>query len=488
MKIFKTLALIIVVGAITASCFDNDRDDNVILASEINDFVWKGMNAIYLYKDNVPDLANDRFSSDAEYGAYLNNFSTPEGLFESLIYQRETVDRFSWIVDDYIALEQLLSGISTNNGMEFSLFFAPNSNTEVFGAIRLILPNSEADNNNLKRGDIFYAIDGTPLTENNLSNLLNQDVYTLNLATFNDQGTPETTDDTIDPSGENITINKVPYTENPVFRTEIIDVDGENVGYLMYNGFTNEFDNQLNNAFGEFLTNNVQHLVIDLRYNPGGSVNTSVLLGSMVTGQFTGQVATKLIYNNDLQSFNTIFNFANTLTDGSSLNSLNLSKVYVITTDRSASASEGLINSLNPYIDVVQIGTTTVGKSQASITIYDSEGFGREGANPNHTYAMQPLVAIGVNKNDVVVPSSGITPTIILAENKFNYGVLGNENEPLLAAALAHIAGTGRVSYPVLHNHINPIGDSDDFLPFDIGMYIDVELPNEAVKRLEFNK
>ena len=82
----------------------------------------------------------------------------------------------------------------------------------------------------------------------------------------------------------------------------------------------------------------------------------------------------------------------NTLTDGSALNSLNLSKVYVLTTDRSASASEGLINSLNPYIDVVQIGNyKTVGKTQASITIYDSEDFGREGANPNHTYAMQPL-------------------------------------------------------------------------------------------------
>ena len=294
MKILKTLALMIVVCGLATSCFNDDRDDNLILASEINDFVWKGMNVVYLYKDNIPDLDDNRFSSDQEYADYLNGFSTPEDLFESLIYQRETVDRFSWIVDDYIALEQLLSGVTTSNGMEFSLFFAPNSSTEVFGAIRLVLPNSEADNNNLQRGDIFYAVDGTPLTENNLSDLLNQDTYTLNLAILNDQGTPETTDDTLDPTSEDITLSKVPYTENPVFKTEIIDVDGENLGYLMYNGFTNEFDNQLNNAFGEFLSNNVQHLVIDLRYNPGGSVNTSVLLGSMVTGQFTGQVAHKI--------------------------------------------------------------------------------------------------------------------------------------------------------------------------------------------------
>ena len=167
--------LVIMLLGLTTSCFNDDRDDNLILASEINDFVWKGMNAVYLYKDEIPNLANDRFSSDQQYADYLNSFSNPEDLFESLIYQRQTVDRFSRIVDDYIALEQLLSGTSTSNGMEFGLFFAPNSTTEVFGAIRLVLPNSEADNNNLKRGDIFYAIDGTPLNENNFSELLSQD-------------------------------------------------------------------------------------------------------------------------------------------------------------------------------------------------------------------------------------------------------------------------------------------------------------------------
>ena len=99
----KVLLAVMMLG-LTTSCFE-DRDDNVILASEINDFVWKGMNAVYLYKDNVPDLANDRFSSNQEYGNYLNSFSSPEELFESVIYQRETVDRFSWITDDYIALE-----------------------------------------------------------------------------------------------------------------------------------------------------------------------------------------------------------------------------------------------------------------------------------------------------------------------------------------------------------------------------------------------
>lgn len=488
MKILKTLALVILVCGLTTSCFNDDRDDNVILASEINDFVWKGMNAVYLYKENIPDLANDRFSSNEEYGNYLNSFSTPDDLFESLIYQRATVDRFSWIVDDYIALEQLFSGVTTNNGMEFSLFFAPNSTTEVFGVIRLVLPNSEADNNNLKRGDIFYAIDGTTLTESNLNGLLNQQTYTLNLGTFNDHGTPETTDDTIDPGTENVTISKVPYTENPVFKTEIIDVGGENLGYLMYNGFTSNFDNQLNDAFASFVSNNVQHLVVDLRYNPGGSVKTETFLGSMITGQFDGQVFTKLVYNSDLQSLNSSFNFSHSFDNGAAINSLNLNKVYIITTGRSASASEGLINGLKPYINVVQIGGTTTGKTQASVTIYDSDDLGRDGANPNHTYAMQPLVAIAINKNDVVVPSTGLVPTISLNENPFNYGVLGDANEPLLAAAIANILGSGRSSFQTRED-IKFIGDSNDFLPFNKGgLIIENQLLKDTFKRLDFNR
>jgi len=477
--------LAIVLLTFTTNCFNDDRDDNLVLASEINDFVWKGMNVVYLYKDNIPDLANDRFSSDQEYANYLNSFSTPENLFESVIYQRETVDRFSWIVDDYIALENLLSGVFKTNGMEFGLFLAPNSSTEI------ILPNSEADINNLERGDIFYAIDGTPLTQSNFSNLLSQDTYTLNLGVYNDQGTSDTSDDTIDPTTESVTISKEPYTENPVFKTEIIDVGGNNVGYLMYNGFNANFETELNNAFGEFVSNNVQHLVLDLRYNPGGRVSTTAILASMVTGQFNGQVFEKLIYNDDLQNNNTTFNFSNSLDNGSAISSIGLNKLYVLTSGRSASASEGLINGLNPYINVIQIGTNTVGKTQASITVYDSPALvNKNDINPNHTYAMQPLVAIGVNKNDVLVPSSGLVPSIgfELEENPFNYGILGDEDEPLLAAALADILGSGRSTGRIISPEIKLIGDSNDFLPFKKGgKIIDNKILKEAFKRLQFD-
>ena len=473
----KIILAVLLLG-FTTSCFNDDRDDNVILASEINDFVWKGMNALYLYKDNIPDLADNRFSSDQEYGNYLNSFSAPEDLFESLIYQRPTVDRFSWIVDDFIALEQLLDGEGTSNGVRYYSFNHPQNEGEKILVIRQVLLNSVGADMNLQRGQYFNQIDGTTLTSENLGSLLSQESYTLHHAIYDDNGTPETVDDNFTSNGTTTSLTKVFFTPNPVHNTTIIDVDGEKLGYLMYNLFSGNFNSELNNAFAEFQSNNVQHLVIDLRYNPGGSVNTATLLGSMVTGQFNGEIFTKLVYNSTLQSNNTNFNFTSSF-DGTTINSLNLIKVYVLTTGISASASEQIINSLRPYIDVVHIGDTTVGKSQASLTVYDSPGLtNKDGINPNHAYAMQPLVAISINKNDGVVPSSGIIPNISLIENAYNLGQFGDVTEPLLAAAIADIQGvTGRMT--IQSNTGAPMLQNESKDPSSkIGMYIeDILIP-----------
>ncbi len=478
MKLFKITLLCIVTFCLT-SCFE-DNDDNLISSSEINDFVWKGMNAVYLYKDEIPDLANDRFSSNEEYANYLNSFSTPEQLFETLIFERETIDRFSVIIPDYIAFEQAQAGTTVSNGLEFNLYLEPGSETEVFGIIRLVLNNSVADGLGLQRGQIFDAVNGTDLNVNNFGGLLNQNSYTLNFATYNDNGTETINDDTIVSTSEEVSLTKETYTENPVHLTEIIPVNGENVGYLVYNGFNRNFNNELNNAFAEFVANNVKHLVLDFRYNPGGSVDTARLLGSMVTGQFTGDIYSKLVYNSNLQSENSNFNFVNSF-DGNTINSLNLNKVYVLTTERSASASELVINSLEAYIDVVQIGDNTTGKTQASITIYDSPDLSSTNRNPNHTYAMQPLVANSINVNDQAVPGTGIIPDISLIESPRNFGTLGDVNERLLAAALTDISGLGRfdsnqnIEFKAISTDLNIKAEEEV-------MYIDNDFPLSRLK------
>lgn len=485
MKKPKALLILLLTSIILTSCF-NDNDDDQIQSNSINDFVWKGMNFIYVYKNNVARLSNtefninaidNRFESNPNYSSYLNSFETPNALFNSLIYNPQTVDRFSWIVDDYFELERQFQGTANVNGMEFSIFQSPNSTTEVYGVVRLVLPNSPASNNNVKRGDLFYGINGNTLTITNFRSLLNQDTYTLNLGEYNDKNTLETIDDTIDPLNQNITLNKIQLTENPIFNTKILNIGGERIGYIMYNGFIGGSENELNTVFGNFKSNNISHLVLDLRYNPGGSVATTTFLASMITGQFNGQLFEKLVFNDNLQSNNLNFNFANQLENGAAINSLGLQKLYVLTSGRSASASEGLINGLAPYIDVIQIGTNTTGKTQASRTVYDSPDFRRRNINPGHTYAMQPLIAIGVNKNNVSVPGNGLTPFIEYTENQLNYGVLGDENEPMLAIALTNINSFNtkatNTKSKALITPSKVLMDSNDFNPLEGGMYID---------------
>ena len=467
MKNISKFTLLLIASLFFTSCFE-DRDDNPITSTQINDFVYRAMHSFYVYRDHVPDLVENK-ALGADYTGYLNSFDQPEALFESLIHDRQNTDRFSWITNDYIALEQQFAGVSTTNGMEFGLRRYADDSDDIYGYVRYILPNTSAENVDLERGDLFYAVNGTPLTVSNWRSLLRQDSYTLNLATYNDNGTTTPDDDSVDATTETVMLTQAAYTKNPVFITDILNVENDKVGYLMYNGFTANFNDQLNDAFATFQSNGVQHLVLDLRYNQGGSVNSASLLGSMVTGQFGNQVFSKLIYNDLQQANNAVYTFS---TD---VNSLNLGTVYVLTTSVTASASEMVINSLKPYINVIQIGTNTTGKSQASVTLYDSPNFGRTGANPSHTYALQPLVAISVNKfNDEVEPD-GLIPDIILAEEIGNLGVLGNENEPLLAAALMHVADNNKLQPNMTNTFIKDVGDSNDLLPMSKEMYIDNE-------------
>ncbi|WP_299367555.1 S41 family peptidase [Winogradskyella sp.] len=446
-KKIKVLLLVFMVTLPLTSCFE-DMDDNAVPNADINDFVWKAMNAFYLYNENVPNLSNDRFGINGidnrydkteEYSAYLDEFETPEDLFETLIF--DSLDSFSNIVPNYFDVLNAQQGTTLSNGLEFRLYFVPGSETELFGAITLVLNNSVADNLGLVRGQLFRAVDGVNLTVDNRIALLTQNTYTLNFADYNDNGTTEVEDDIITLNDESISLTKESYTENPIHIAEVFNLSNVNVGYLMYNGFTSSFDAELNAVFGQFQSAGVQDLVLDLRYNGGGSIQTAVHLASMITGQFNGQVFSKLFYNSNQQDRNRDYEFTNTLSNDAAINSLNLSRVYILTSSISASASELLINSLRPYnIEVIHIGDTTAGKTQSNRLIFDSPSFiSTEGINSGHNYAIFPLIANSTNVNEVLVPSDGLVPDVDIEESPINLGVLGTSSDPLLAVALVDI-------------------------------------------------
>ncbi len=463
-----------------ASCFE-DNDDNVALASEINDFVWKGMNAAYLYKQEISDLDNNRFNDSQEYASYLNNYNSPENLFESLIYERDNIDKFSLIVDNYIELEQYLSGVSLSNGLNFGLVYLPNSTNEIFGYVRYVNNGSEADLANINRGDIFRSIDDTPLSIDNYSDLLSQEVYTVNFANYFNNNTEDISDDIIELNDINIELQKVPLIKNPIHHYSTLDYSGGKIGYLMYNQFVSNYDDYLKTIFSEFKSNSVDELILDLRYNPGGSINSAIVLASLITGQFENEIFNTEQWNNDIQNYwlnNNPEYLINRFISFQS--SLNLSRVFILTTRSSASASELIINCLKPYINVIQIGTTTYGKYQASVTLYDSENFSNQNVNRSHNYALQPLVLKTLNANGVTDYYNGISPDYEYEEKAFDMGQIGDINEPMLNFTFSII--DSRIFLDIKPELFAYIDDNFKFDFLEREMYIDNK---EIVKNYE---
>jgi len=146
----------------------------------------------------------------------------------------------------------------------------------------------------------------------------------------------------------------------------------------------------------------------------------------MITGQFNDEIFITQRYNEDRNAdFEVDRLFNSTISNGNAINSLGLTRVFVLTSGSTASASELILSALDPYIEVIQIGTNTSGKFEGSFLLYDAPApnFSRGQANINHRYVMLPLVLRSVNAQG-------------------NLGQLGMPGEPLFDIAIGEITGT----------------------------------------------
>jgi carboxyl-terminal processing protease len=475
MKKYLIQALLLFIAF--TSC-EKQEDNYVPENLQVNNFIWKGLNLYYLWQADEPDLADNRFGNQTELNNFLTGYSNPNDLFQHLLNkpasqfpEGEAIDRFSVIFSDYTQLEGILSGTTLNDGMDFGLKYKSSSSNEIFGWVRYVLPDSDASTKNIQRGMIFYGINGTTLTDANYRSLLNSTNYTINLADY-DNGN-------ITPNGQSISLTKSVISENPVYLTKVIESGSHKIGYLMYNGFYSQYESQLNAAFGQLKSQGVTDLVLDLRYNSGGSIATAGRLASMITGQYAGEIFGKQQWNAKAQAYFNQNNpselidlFPSTIGNGQAINSLNLNKVYVLTSKSTASASELVINGLEPYINVVQIGDITVGKNVGSITLYDSPTFTKSDINTKHKYAMQPLVLKITNKNNFGDYINGLQPDELIKENYGNLGVLGESTEPLLNAAITKITTGGRSNQPQ-HKEFKDFKDSKSLNEIGTDMYLE---------------
>lgn len=447
---FKIIFVSILPFLFFQSCQDNDDVLPKPTTLDVHKFIWRGLNQMYLWQENVPDLSNNRFASNTEYETFLRNYSDPKDLFLDLLYlpprpkATKVVDQFSWIVSDYLTLEQQLGGTTKNNGVEYGLSRPSPNSDAIIGYVLYIIPNSDASNKNIKRGEVFYAVNGINLTSSNYASLLrsSDENYTLNFADLSYDGN---NNPVITPNGKSLALTKTNLAENPIFIKKVITNGSHKIGYLMYNGFYSEYDLELNDAFAYFKSEGITDFVLDLRYNGGGSVLTATRLASMISGQFKGQIFNELAYNKRKSYLNRKYLFTDNI-GGAKINSLNLTTVYVLTTKSTASASELIINGLNPYINVVQIGTATYGKNVASVTLYDSPTLTKANRNPSHRYAMQPIVAHSINSVGFDDYLDGLVPDFQLSEKIQTMGILGDPSEPLLSTAIRKITGTAKIT------------------------------------------
>jgi C-terminal processing protease CtpA/Prc len=461
-KIFLSLLCL---GLVVISC--NKKDDApiideeeivipeeevpVVVDIEVQNFFWQTLNLYYFWQGDVPDLADDRFDTQAAYEEFLTANPEPVDFLENKLLFSE--DRFTFYSDDYTDLVNSSAGVSKSNGLQFGLSLIGDTD-DVFGYVEYIIKGSDASIKDIKRGEVFIGVNGTNLNRTNFIDLLfgDNDTYTLNMA--------EIVNNTISPINKEVTLTKQEgLQEDPIFVTEVITSGDKKIGYFMYNQFVSGSEDAMNAVFADFISQGVTDLVLDLRYNLGGRGSTATVLASLIKGTTTTDLLFKTIYNAKLQaefdSSSTDNYFVSTTGtfDGNSnaaLNTLNLSQVYIIATSSSASASELVMVGLEPYINVVHIGSTTVGKNQGSVLFVDDPEGGNvydetrvNNINPNVQWGLQPIISRVENSAGFSDYADGLIPDIVLDEDITNLGVLGDANEPLLARAIQEITGVG---------------------------------------------
>ncbi|WP_192346784.1 S41 family peptidase [Algoriphagus sp. Y33] len=418
----------LILSGLLWSCDQNDDQDPVVdpditLEEKINNWIYDVMDEVYYWRDNL--------------GTPIAATSDPTDYFESLLYLPGEVDRFSIIYPDYQELINSLSGISLDAGYEFKLFTPDNE--LVYAEVIYVKKNSPASSTGLKRGDVIEAINGTILTINNYRNILSQTAttHTISPLRYNEESL------VYEPLND-ISLTPVQLSENPNFLDTVYTINNQKIGYLVYNFFApgtssdeTKYDREMDAIFEKMKAENINNLILDLRYNGGGYVSSAVNLASLIGPVTSSDIFSKTKYNSlvmsaipSLSNVQTAF-----LTKSQNLgNTLAGNRLYVLTSEGTASASELIINGLKPYMDVFLIGDVTYGKNVGSIAIEDEE-------NPENNYGLLPIVTQSFNSLDQSDYSTGFEPNITVLEISERLRALGDVNEIMLRTAIEEITG-----------------------------------------------
>ncbi len=370
-------------------------------------------------RDWLRDYMNDRYFWYDRQGVPNAAAASMNDYLSSLLFK--PVDRYSFAESTAAANQFFEQG--TRTGYGYALAWSDSAQTVL--KVRLIEPLGPLGLGKLlKRGDTIISIDGfspAQIVAGQAGPVTAEGVQRAFLVK-DDAGTQRS-----------FSVASVKFALSPVINSQVLTApNGDRVGYLMYQEFISTGAPALGTAFDSFRNAGVKHLILDFRYNSGGSTAqarnlASLVGGADVVGKVFAQFRFSAKYSAD--NFSQTFRFA----DLPALPLEGIDKVMVITSASTASASELVINSLRPFKNVVTIGSTTFGKPFAFLPI---EACGT-------TYnAVNLEVANAVGFADY---SAGFAPACAVSDDLTRQ--LGDPLELRTAAALGYVA-TGQCPAP----------------------------------------
>ena len=423
-----------------------DLDGRTAEFERINRFIVEGVHTYYLW-ENETDWK--KYENRKTYAAYTDH----DMLFDQLIYQD---DNWSMLTDDIDDLGKQFEGVSTTFGYTLKFYRLSASSDTVIAVVLFTSPDSPAATAGLKRGDVIIEMNDDVITEKNYLDLYYASSLRVRCGeiVIEDDGKTKT----IHPLPETMSINAVEMYENPIVSHRIIEKEGKKIGYLCYTGYQQQSEGELFQLFGQFKSDGVQDVVLDLRYNPGGFARTALILSSILAPETTvrnksvylehhyNELITKY-YKEKKYALNEIFTdtlrFNGTLFDLLSVN-MNLSRLYVLTSNRTASASEATMVGLDPYLELIQIGETTSGKYCGGILLSPEDLYDEKYSDYYESFSnwgMYIMIYRYANIKGITSFTGGLVPDIQAVENDFDLKPFGDGDDPLLGRALAHITG-----------------------------------------------
>ena len=326
-----------------------------------NAFAQQFMTDLYLWNTQAQAVI------DAQRLDYTTE-TDPIAFFNKLKY---SADPWSRMTDDLRALEGDFSGTTTSFGyqLQFGQFAGTN---DIFAIVAYVYPGTPAAAAGIQRGDIIIGINGSQLTSDNYRDLYNRSSNQLIMGQYD----PE--QNGIGNSGRIVSLTAAANVyQDPIQQVRVLTEHGRKIGYLCYTQYisdpVNDAHGSLLRVFRDFKNAGVEDVVLDLRYNGGGYDLTAALLNNILAPRSAldnKEIMTLEIWNADYSRENNYTTFAHELkyewTDGKIYTdpvvNMDLSRVYILTSGSTASASESTIVGLMPYMDVVLVGGTTAGK------------------------------------------------------------------------------------------------------------------------------